>query len=135
MGLKLPYEIRCGCGHVFTAELYEYVFAEYDEDLKGKILSGEFNCHNCPECQKKIYAETRFLYRDETNKLWVWVCREEERHLGEQVSNELMNNKGDIESHFIDNQENYKQHVVFGMDEFLALLANEDALRHTAMEE
>lgn len=126
MSLKFSYEIKCVCKKNFTAELCEYVFAEYDAELKDKILSGEFNCVECPECGEKIYAETRFLYRDEKNSLWIWVYKDNERDLREQILNEIFDNKGFLESHYIDNHEDYKQYLVFGINELLAILLNED---------
>ena len=78
MGLKMAYQLTCVCGNVFMEDIYEYVFADFDPDLKEAILAGVFNCTVCPECETALYAETRFVYRDGEKKIWVWVCKEDD---------------------------------------------------------
>ena len=90
MALKATYDIRCSCGAAFAGDVYEYVFAEYDPDLKDAILSGGFNRIPCPACGQGLPVENRFLYRDEKNRLWVWVCKKGEEPKRDELAKELI---------------------------------------------
>ena len=81
MAYRAGYEVLCSCGERFTAQLCEYIFTEYDTELKDALLAGELNLVACPSCKEIFPAENRLLYRDEKNKLWVWMCRKEEEPL------------------------------------------------------
>jgi len=121
MGLKLPYEIQCSCGSKFQAELWEYVFAEHDPELKEMVLSGEFNYVTCPSCQEQLKGDIGFLYRDETNKLWIWVCGKAEQKANHQAS---VDEK--IQGHYLDHQDDYRRYVVAGREGLLKILLQED---------
>jgi len=126
MALKATYEIRCGCGNRFTGDIYEYVFAEHDPELKDSILSGEFNRVSCPACGRGLPIENRFLYREEKNKLWIWVCRKEEETRREELAEELIGKNAVIEGHFLDDEEDYRKFLVFGREGLIGLLLKED---------
>lgn len=126
MALKATYAIRCGCGTRFSSDLYEYVFAEHDPELKDSILSGEFNRISCPSCAQALPIENRFLYRDERNKLWVWVCGKEEAPERDRLAGELIERDSVIKGHFLDDQETYRKFLVFGRDGLIELLLRED---------
>jgi hypothetical protein len=126
MALKAKYEIRCGCGRTFTGDVYEYVFAEHDPELKDSILSGEFNRIPCPSCDRRLHIETRFLYRDETNKLWIWVCKKGEEPQRDELAEELIEKNTMIEGHSLDGKEDYRKFLVFGRDGLIELLLKED---------
>lgn len=126
MALKATYEIRCSCGTIFPGDVCEYVFAEHDPELKDAILSGEFNCIPCPSCDRRLDVETRFLYRDEKNRLWVWVCKKEEEPQRDAVSGELFEKDASMKFHFLDDRKSYRKFLVFGREELLALLLRED---------
>jgi len=126
MALKATYDIRCSCGAAFTGEVYEYVFAEYDPDLKDAILSGGFNRFPCPACRQGVPVENRFLYRDEKNRLWVWVCKKGEEPKRDELAKELIEKNTFIEGHFLDGMEDYRKFLVFGRDGLIELLLKED---------
>jgi hypothetical protein len=127
MALKARYDIRCSCGAAFTGDVCEYVFAEHDPDLKDAILSGEFNRIPCPSCGQGLAVENRFLYRDEKNRLWIWVCKKgEESKRGEWVE-ELIEKSTFMECHFLDGKEDYRKFLVFGRDGLIELLLREDS--------
>jgi hypothetical protein len=126
MAMKAKYEIRCSCGTKFTGDFYEYVFAEYDPELKDSILSGEFNRIPCPSCDQRLHIENRFLYRDEKNKLWVWVCKKGEEPQRDELAEELIEKNTMIEGHFLDDKEDYRKFLVFGRDGLIELLLKED---------
>lgn len=128
MALKATYEIRCGCGTTFPGYICEYVFSEHDPELKDSILSGEFNCVPCPSCNRRLDVEARFLYRDEKNRLWVWVCKKEEEPLRDVLSEELIEENASMEFHFVDGRESYRKFLVFGREGLLELLLREDPI-------
>jgi len=128
MALKVKYEIRCGCGATFSRDIYEYVFSEHDPELKESILSGEFNLVTCPLCDRSIPVENRFLYRDEKNKLWVWVCKREEEPQRDALTEELIGKNAPMKFHFLDDRGSYREFLVFGRERLLELLLREDPL-------
>lgn len=126
MALKATYEIRCSCGETFPGDVYEYVFSEHDPGLKDSILAGEFNRIPCPSCNQRLHVENRFLYRDEKNRLWVWVCgRDEEPRKGVPAGERIEQNAS-MEFHFLDARESYRKFLVFGREGLLELLLRED---------
>jgi len=126
MALKAAYDIRCSCGATFTGDVYEYVFAEYDPELKDAILSGAFNRVPCPSCGQRLPVENRYLYRDEKNRLWVWVCNKEDEPKREELAKELFEKNARLEGHFLDGMESYRKLLVFGREGLIGLLLNED---------
>lgn len=126
MALRATYEIRCGCGTTFAGDICEYVFAEHDPELKDSILSGEFNRMACPSCARGLHVENRFLYRDERNKLWVWVCKREEEARRDVLAGELIEKNASLEFHFLEDRESYRKFLVFGREGLLELLLKED---------
>jgi hypothetical protein len=126
MALKATYKIRCSCGTTFTADICEYVFSEHDPELKDSILSGEFNLVTCPSCDQNIPVESRFLYRDEKNKLWVWVCKREEEPQRDALAEELIEKNASMKFHFLEDRESYRKFLVFGREGLLELLLKED---------
>jgi CpXC protein len=126
MALKAAYDIRCSCGAAFTGDIYEYVFAEHDPELKDAILSGEFNRIPCPLCGQRLPVENRFLYRDEKNRLWVWVCGGEEAHRKDSLAEELFEKNLFLDCHFLDGKDDYRKFLVFGRGGLLELLLKED---------
>jgi hypothetical protein len=126
MALKAAYAIRCSCGARFTGDVYEYIFAEHDPELKDAILSGEFNRVPCPSCGERLSVENRFLYRDEKNRLWVWVCGKDEEPRKDALTQELIGKSAPLNCHFLDEKDDYRKFLVFGRSNLLELLLKED---------
>ena len=126
MALKAAYDIRCSCGAAFTGDIYEYVFAEHDPELKDAILSGEFNRVPCPSCGQRLVVENRFLYRDETNRLWVWVCGKAEELRKDALTVERIEKTAFLHWSFLDDMDGYRKFLVFGREGLLELLMKED---------
>ncbi len=126
MALKVAYDIRCSCGAAFREDIYEYVFAEHDPELKDAILSGEFNRIPCPSCGHRLAMENRFLYRDEKNRLWVWVCGKEEELRKEALTEDLIEKSAFLDCHFLDGMDDYRKFLVSGRGGLLELLLKED---------
>ncbi len=128
MALRARYEIRCNCGTTFPADVFEYVFSEHDPELKDSILSGEFNRVPCPSCNRRLHVENRFLYRDEKNRLWVWVCGRDEEPRNDARAGERIGNDPSMEFHFLDDRESYRKFRVSGREGLLELLLREDPI-------
>ena len=126
MALKAAYEIRCSCGAAFTGDVYEYVFVDHDPELKDAILSGDFNRVPCPSCGERLSLENRYLYRDEKNRLWVWVCGKEEEPRKDALTEELIEKRAFLDWHFLDDMADYRKFLVFGRGGLLELLWKED---------
>ena len=126
MALKAAYDIRCSCGASFTDDIYEYVFAEHDPELKDAILSGEFNRIPCPSCGQRLAVENRYLYRDEKNRLWVWVCGKREEPRKDALTEERIGESAFPGHHFLDGMDDYRKFLVFGRNGLLELLLKED---------
>jgi hypothetical protein len=126
MALKAAYDIRCSCGAAFAGDVFEYVFVQHDPELKDAILSGEFNRVPCPSCGQRLAVENRFLYRDEKNRLWVWVCRKDEESRKDALIEELIEKNTFMNCQYLDDSEAYRKHLVFGRGSLLELLLKED---------
>jgi hypothetical protein len=126
MAFKATYEIKCSCGNKFTGDFYEYIFTEYDQELKDALLTGELNWTTCPSCGERLHVENRFLYRDERNKLWVWVCKRGEEPKRDELFELLMEKNLHFKDHHLDNKEDYKKYLVFGRDSLVELLLKKD---------
>ncbi|MBW1773247.1 MAG: hypothetical protein JRJ51_06860 [Deltaproteobacteria bacterium] len=97
-----------------------YVFFPFEIE----IFQGAFNCAVCPDCETALYAETRFVYRDEEKKIWVWVCKENDDIEDKYFVEEFLKNTLPA-GHFIDNQNDYSLHVVKGLDGLLSVVTSE----------
>ena len=126
MALKKEYEIRCSCKARFTAPVCEYILADHDPELKAAILSGDFNQVVCPSCDQKLRVDIPFLYRDEKNHLFVWVCSREDESKRKKLEKELIEKKPRLECHFVDGAEQGKEVLVFGREALVQLLLRED---------
>ncbi len=124
--MKAAYEIRCSCGAAFTGDVFEYVLAEHDPELKDAILSGEFNRVFCPSCGHGLPVESRYLYRDEKNRLCVWVCGKEDEPKREELATELIEKSDRVEFHFLDGEDPGRKFLVFGREGLIELLLKED---------
>ncbi|MBE0602782.1 MAG: hypothetical protein IH611_04015 [Deltaproteobacteria bacterium] len=127
MALKAAYDIRCSCGAAFTGEACEYVLVEHDPELKDAILSGEFNRVFCPSCGHGLVVGNSYLYRDETNRLSVWVCGKEDEAKAKGRTRELLGKlRNRLECHFTDGAEPGTERLVFGREALIELLLRED---------
>lgn len=126
MAYRAGYEIICSCGGKFNAQLCEYIFTEYDPELRDALLGGELNVVTCPSCGEGFPVENRVLYRDEKNKLWIWMCPKMEEARREELLSEIMENNPYFKDHHLDEKDDYRKHLVFGRNALIALLLKED---------
>lgn len=127
MALKTAYDVRCGCGTGFTAQVCEYVLADQDPELREAILSGEFNRFVCPSCGHGLFVEIPYLYRDESHRLFVWVCPHGDEPKRKKLEKELVGKKSRLERHFLDGAEPGNERLVFGREALVGLLLKEDS--------
>ncbi len=73
MSLSKLEEIRCPCGEVFEAELWNAINSSEDPELKDALLNGEINVVCCPACGEIFYAEHFLLYHDADSELLAFV--------------------------------------------------------------
>lgn len=66
-------EIKCQCGEVFEAELWNAINVVEDPELKDALLAGEINIVCCPACGQILYAEHFILYHDPRHELIAFV--------------------------------------------------------------
>jgi len=66
-------EIKCPCGEVFEAELWNAINASEEPELKEALLCGEINVVCCPACGQIFYAEHFILYHDAPNEIIAFV--------------------------------------------------------------
>ncbi len=108
------FQLRCTCGHEFETKLWDSLNVTESKELKGKLLSGEINQVQCPECQKKSYIEKSLLYHDMDQRLWVQMLPPTERskwpELQEEYEEEIKKNSGIKKYHF---------RLAFGREELL----------------
>jgi len=126
MALKTEYEIRCSCRARFTAPVCEYILVDHNPELRAAILSGDFNQVVCPSCDQRLRVEIPFLYRDEKNSLFVWVCAREDEPKRKKLEKELIEKKSSLECHFLEGAEPGKEMLVFGREALIRLLLQKD---------
>ncbi|OGS22492.1 MAG: hypothetical protein A2314_08325 [Elusimicrobia bacterium RIFOXYB2_FULL_50_12] len=66
-------EIRCPCGEIFEAELWNAINASDDPELKEELLAGEINVVCCPVCGQLFYAEHFLLYQDSAAEILAFI--------------------------------------------------------------
>jgi len=126
MALKTEYKIRCGCKASFKTPVYEYILADFNPELRDAILSGDFNVVMCPSCGRVLSIEVPYLYRDEKNRLFIWVCSQKDKSRRKKLEKELLEKKSNLECHFLDGVDPGKEMLIFGREELVSLLLATD---------
>ncbi|WP_052890688.1 CpXC domain-containing protein [Thermogemmatispora carboxidivorans] len=67
------YKLTCRCGHGFECQVYEYVNAARDPQLRYAVLAGRLNVVTCPSCGRRALARRPFIYSDPPNHLLAYV--------------------------------------------------------------
>lgn len=70
------HQIRCSCGHTFSARLYESVNTQLSAEAVEKFLRGELNRPVCPNCHERVWILIPVLFNDMDRKFMVWVGNE-----------------------------------------------------------
>lgn len=122
-------EIRCPCGEVFEAELWNAINAQEDPELKEALLCGEINVVCCPACSQIFYAEHFVLYHDSAKELLAFVYpssfETQATHCAAKMKEDFQRALGDAEhQHHI----TYDPILLFGLDALVEILRAEDEL-------
>lgn len=75
-----------GCGGEIKMNVYEFVDAQTDPELKEAIINGTFFLAECPECGESTLAEYPVMYTDSEKKLNVYMAPGYEPELLEQLN-------------------------------------------------
>ena len=122
-------QIRCPCGEVFEADLYNSINAEEDPDLKEALICGEINVVCCPKCSQIFYAEHFVLYHDPSVELIAFVYpstfRSDEKYWKSRMED-------DFEKATAATPDGakilYAPIILFGLDELVQLIKEEDEI-------
>lgn len=122
-------EIRCPCGEVFEAELWNAINAQEDPELKEALQCGEINVVCCPACSQIFYAEHFVLYHDSAKELLAFVYpssfESQATHCAAKMKEDFQRALGDNDhQHRI----TYEPILLFGLDVLVELLHAEDEL-------
>lgn len=127
MSLSKLEEIRCPCGEIFEAELWNAINIEENPDLKDSILAGEVNVVCCPACNQIFYAEHFILYHDPENELLAFVYpasfADKFSYWQENMDRDFQRA---MEEFLPEERLIYKPILLFGLDELVEIIRSED---------
>lgn len=122
-------QIRCPCGEVFEAELYNSINAEDDPELKEALICGEINVVCCPHCNEIFYAEHFLLYHDPSSELIAFVYpssfKSDERFWKQRMHDDFKKAEDAMPA---SSKINYEPMILFGLDELVNLIKEEDEI-------
>jgi len=126
MSLSSQEEIRCPCGEIFEADIWNSINAVEDPELKDAILSGEINIVSCPKCGQVFYAEHFVLYHDSNAELLAFVYPSsfvtDAEHWQKKMEEDFKKATLDIMPEGIIT---YKPILMFGLDSLVELIRDE----------
>jgi hypothetical protein len=121
-------EIKCPCGEIFEAELWNSINADENPELKESLTCGEINVVCCPACGQIFYAENFLLYHDTDSELIAFVYP---TSFGEEASLWHAKMKSDFEKAMQDmepeNRLSYHPVLLFGLEALVDLIRDEEA--------
>ena len=129
MSLSAVEDIKCLCGEIFPAEIYQSVTIEEDPELKDLILGGEFNMVQCPACSEVVYAERFVLYHDRSEELMAFVYPYALQAQAGAIRSEMLKTFKDLQDALAEDQKlPYGPVLLFGMDQLTVLLTEDDEI-------
>lgn len=122
-------EIRCPCGEIFEAELYNSINSTEDPGLKEALLSGEINVVCCPKCNQIFYAEHFLLYHDPEAQLIAFVYPQS-FETDEEFWRKRMNEDFEkaMETMPDGAEITYQPMVLFGLDRLVDIIREEEEI-------
>jgi hypothetical protein len=114
MTQSLAYEVKCPCGEVFKAELYDSVNATLNPELMGMLFNDELNRVKCPGCGQIIWVDSPLLYHDMNQRLMVYYFPKNCEDIGEDEEAFRERIVATLERHAL---EGYEYDVAIGMKE------------------
>lgn len=134
MSISNKEEIICPCGNVFEAELLSAISAADNPELKEALIAGEVNLVSCPQCGEMFYAECFILYHDSKNELIAFVYPLSFQNQAAQCRKKMLNDfKLAIESFSEKQHINYEPLLIFGIEDLVLMLKNEQELEDEEM--
>lgn len=73
MSRSITQTFTCPCGNEFTGQVYEYINAADDPQMRYVVLAGFANISTCPNCGRKAAVSTPFIYSDPAYNLLIYV--------------------------------------------------------------
>ena len=67
------HQIRCSCGHNFSARLHESVNTQLSSEAVESFLRGELNRPECPNCHERLWVWIPVLFNDMERNFMVWI--------------------------------------------------------------
>lgn len=126
MSLSSQEEIRCPCGEIFEADIWNSINAVEDPELKDAMINGEINIVSCPKCGQIFYAEHFVLYHDTEKELLAFVYPtsfvSDEEHWRKKMEEDFK--KATIEI-MPEGMITYKPILFFGLDRLIELIRDE----------
>ncbi len=129
MSSLIQEEVKCPCGAVFEAEIYQSISVKEDPDLKDSLLGGQFNVVQCPTCRQMVYAEHFVLYHDSAQELLAFVYPKGLESQTEQIQIAMSDAFKQMQAGTpLDQQIRYQPFLLFGLDSLCDLLNIEDEI-------
>ncbi len=122
-------EVKCACGEVFEAEIYQSISVKEDPALKDSLLGGQFNVVQCPKCRQMVYAEHFVLYHDSAQELLAFVYPTRMEAETAQIQIAMDNAFRQMQAGTPpDQQVRYQPFLLFGLDSLCDLLNIEEEI-------
>ena len=120
-------EIKCQCGEVFEAELWNAINVVEDPELKDALLCGEINIVCCPACGQILYGDHFILYHDPKSELIAFVYpisfAEQKAHWEAKMKDDFVQATKDL---IADEVINYEPILLFGLDALTDIVRTEE---------
>ncbi|MCB4790559.1 MAG: CpXC domain-containing protein [Elusimicrobia bacterium] len=127
MSLSKLEEVKCPCGEVFEAELWNSIEVAKDPDLKEQLLGGEINIVCCPECHQIFYAEHFILYLDTQNEIIAFVYPLSFSKRRDYWKSKMEKDFEKVMDQFVpEDRLDYKPELLFGLDSLVNLIHEND---------
>lgn len=68
MNYTCPY-----CGREFEIEVYDYVHAQEEPELRERAISGDLFQHTCPHCHTSFLIQSPLIYVDRGHRFLLWL--------------------------------------------------------------
>jgi hypothetical protein len=129
MSLSTVEEIRCACGEVFEAEIYQSVSTTQNPELKEAILAGEFNLVPCPACRQVLYIEHFLLYHDASQELLAFVYPKDFEQRNEEIQVGIAKDFTQLQATLAPKEQfKYKPFFIYGLDQLCTLVRLEEEI-------
>ena len=134
MAISNKQEITCPCGYAFEAELLSAISVSENPELKEALLAGEINLVECPHCGEMFYAENFILYHDRANELIAFVYPLSFQNHAARCNETMQKDfKTAVAAFGEDEKINYEPLLIFGIEDLVLMLKNEQDIEDEEM--